>query len=324
MIATRDLSLAPDVAQDATVRFRAEVLRGLRAPLKSLPCKYFYDDAGAELFEQITRLPEYYLTRTEQAIMEQHAADMAAPLGRRCLLIEYGSGSIAKTRLLLRHLREPAAYVPIDVSAAFLKLTAQALTEDFPGLEILPICADFSRALSLPAPRKKAARRVVYFPGSTIGNFTPTETVALLRHTARLCGPGGSLLLGADLQKSPRIIEAAYNDSQGVTAAFNCNVLARINRELDADFNLEQFAHRAFYNAAEGRIEMHLISQREQQVRIGDAVIGFAEGESIRTEYSYKYSLADVRELATVSGFAVKRVWTDPREYFSVQCLAVH
>src|SRR5262249_43886763 len=220
-------------------------------------------------FEQITRLPEYYLTRTEQEIMEQHAADMAAPLGRRCLLLEYGSGSIAKTRLLLRHLHDPAGYGRIDASTAFLTHTAQTLAGDFPGLEILPVCADFTRALSLPVPRMKPARRVVYFPGSTIGNFTPTETVVLLRHTARLCRSGGGLLLGADLQKSPRIIEAAYNDSQGVTAAFNRNLLARINRELEADFNLEQFAHRAFYNAVEGRIEIHLVSERDQQVRIG-------------------------------------------------------
>src|SRR5207302_1283132 len=251
-----------------------------------LPCKYFYDEAGSLLFERITGLEEYYLTRTELAIMERHAAEMAGLLGRRCTLIEYGSGSSTKTRLLLDHAQDLAGYVPIDVSGEHLRRSAEALAENYPEIEVLPLCADFTRSLEPPFTRKLANRRVVYFPGSTIGNFTPGKALRLLRRTAELCGSGGGLLLGADLQKDPRIIEAAYNDKQGITAAFNRNILVRINRELRADFAIDQFAHRAFYNAAAGRIEMHLVSRRDQHVHIGDAEFFFAAGESILTEYS--------------------------------------
>jgi dimethylhistidine N-methyltransferase len=283
-----------------------------------LPCKYFYDATGSELFERITTLDEYYPTRTELALMKRHAPEMAALLGRRCLLIEYGSGSSTKTRLLLDHLIEPAGYAPIDVSCEHLHRSAQELSAEYPDIEMLPLCADFTRPLDAPTPRKPAARRVVYFPGSTIGNLTPDEAIALLRRTAQLCGPGGGLLLGADLRKDPRILEAAYNDSQGVTAAFNRNILVRINRELGGDFVVEQFAHRAFYNAAQGRVEMHLVSLRDQTVHIGKAEFFFAAGESIRTEYSHKYSLIGLRVLAEAAGFTVARVWTDELQYFSV------
>ena len=212
-------------------QFHTDVLRGLRAPAKELPCKYFYDETGSALFEQITALEEYYPARTELAIMREHAPAMARLLGRRCLLIEYGSGSSTKTRLLLDQLRDPAGYVPIDVSSEYLQRSAQALAREYPQLDIRPLCHDFTAALELPLPAERVERRVVYFPGSTIGNYTPHEALALLRRTADLCGRGG-MLLGADLQKDTQVLEAAYNDRHGVTAAFNRNILVRINREL--------------------------------------------------------------------------------------------
>jgi L-histidine N-alpha-methyltransferase len=313
---TRSSRLEPHPAQ--VDPFLADVLRGLRAPVKELPCKYFYDEAGSALFERITMLDEYYLTRIEVSITRRHVAEMADLLGSRCLVIEYGNGTSAKTRLLLNQLRDPAGYVPIDVSGASLRASAQALAEEYPDIEILPVCADFCQPLQLPVPAKLAARRVVYFPGSTIGNFGPAETTALLRLTERLCGPGGGLLLGADLRKDQRVLEAAYNDAQGVTAAFNRNLLARINRELGADFVPEQFDHRAFYNALEGRIEMHLVSSKAQWVHVVDDEFFFPPGESIRTEYSYKFDLGALRDLAQAAGLDLKRTWMDDRHYFSV------
>jgi L-histidine Nalpha-methyltransferase len=302
--------------------FRADVLRGLHAPARELPCKHFYDATGSKLFDRICELQEYYLTRTELEIMRRHAADMAGLLGRNCLLIEYGSGSSVKTRLLLDRLVEPAAYVPVDLSGDYLEQTARSLAADYPQIPVLPLCADFSGPLELPGG-KRPGRRVVYFPGSTVGNFTPAEAVALLGQTAQRCGPGGALLLGADLKKDPRVITAAYNDADGVTAAFNLNLLARINRELGADFQLEQFWHHAFYHPVAGRIEMHLVSRRDQEIHVGGEAFFLAEGESIRTEYSYKYSLNDLRELAAAAGFEVRQVWTDDLRYFSVLYLAV-
>jgi L-histidine Nalpha-methyltransferase len=312
-----------DVSKAPARQFREDVLRGLCAPKKELPCKYFYDEVGSDLFEQITELEEYYPTRTELGIMERHAAEMAELLGPRCLLIEYGSGSSLKTRHLLDRLRDAAGYVPIDVSGEHLRRSARALGEEYPDIEVLPLCADFTRPLSPPLSRKAAARRVVYFPGSTLGNFTPEAAVALLRQTGALCGRDGGLLLGFDLQKDPRVLEAAYSDREGVTAAFNRNILVRINRELAADFDIEQFAHRAFYNAAQGRIEMHLVSRRDQIVQVGNVPFFFAKGESIHTENSYKYSLPVLNELAEVGGFTVERVWTDERQYFSVAYLGL-
>jgi dimethylhistidine N-methyltransferase len=311
------------IGKDTASLFRADVLHGLGAPAKTLPCKYFYDETGSALFEQITRLEEYYLTRTELGIMAQHAAAMARLLGPRGLLVEYGSGSSAKTRLLFDHLRDPAAYVPIDVSSESLYRTARALAREYPHIEVLPLCADFTAPLELPVPRKPAARRVVYFPGSTIGNFGPEEAVPLLRSTAALCGPGGGLLLGADLPKDPRVLEAAYDDRLGVTAAFNRNLLVRINRELGGDFQVEHFTHRSPYNTARGRIEMYLVSDREQRVHIGDAELHFAAGEAIHTENSYKYSLTQMRDLAKAAGLTVQQIWMDERRYFSVQYLTV-
>jgi dimethylhistidine N-methyltransferase len=312
-----------DIFKTAGRQFRADVLRGLGAPNKELPCKYFYDEVGSTLFEQITELDEYYPTRTELAIMERHAAEMAGMLGPHCLLIEYGSGSSLKTRRLLDQLRDSAGYVPIDVSGEHLRRSARALGEEYPDIEVLPLCADFTRPLVLPACRRPAARRTVYLPGSTLGNFTPDAAIALLRKTAGLCGRAGGLLLGIDMRKDPRVIEAAYNVRRGVTAAFNRNILVRINRELGADFDVEQFAHRAFYNAAQGRIEMHLVSRSEQIVRVGGRPFFFAEGESIHTENSYKYSFLDLADLAVASGFATQRVWEDGRGYFCVVYLTL-
>ncbi len=318
----------PAIAPCRPLQSRREAVPCRRAPRlahpkKELPCKYFYDEVGSALFEQITELEEYYPTRTELGIMERHAAEMAGLLGPRCLLIEYGSGSSLKTRRLLDRLREPAGYAPIDVSGEHLRRSARALGEEYPEIEVLPLCADFTRPLGLPACRKAAARRVVYFPGSTLGNFAPEAALALLRQTAVLCGRDGALLLGIDLQKDPRVIEAAYNDRRGVTAAFNRNILVRINRELGADFDIEQFAHRAFYNAAQGRIEMHLVSRRDQVVRVGGVPFFFAAGESIHTENSYKYSLPALADLAWAGGFAAERVWADEHQYFSVAYFAL-
>ncbi|HVF11165.1 MAG TPA: L-histidine N(alpha)-methyltransferase, partial [Abditibacteriaceae bacterium] len=239
--------------------FREEVLHGLQQPQKELPCKYFYDERGSHLFDQICRLEEYYPTRTELAIMQEHAGAMAQLLGRGCLLIEYGSGSSLKTRVLLDHLAAPAAYVPIDISRAHLMRSAGRLAAAYPGLKVLPVCADYTTDFTLPTCHRPIARKAVYFPGSTIGNFDPTQAQNFLCHIAEICGVGGGLLIGIDLKKDACILEPAYNDARGVTAAFNLNLLRRINRELGADFQLDRFQHYAFYNEELGRIEMHLV-----------------------------------------------------------------
>jgi dimethylhistidine N-methyltransferase len=299
-------------------RFRADVVHGLGSTPKQLPCKYFYDAAGSRLYEQICQLDEYYLNRAGQAIMRRHVAEMAELLGPGCLLIEYGPGSGVLTSLLLDELAEPAAYLPIDISPEALQESAAGLSKRHPEIDIVPLCGDFTVPVKLPALRKQVQRRAVCFAGSTIGNFPPAEAVALLRRTADLVGPGGGLLLGADLKKDPAILYAAYNDSKGVTAAFNRNLLVRINRELGADFRVEQFWHYAPYNPREGRIEMYLVSKSDQRVHLAGKEIAIAEGEAICTEYSCKYSLDDLRQLAEQSGFAPKQVWTDSEQRFSV------
>lgn len=306
-----------------TQRFRTDVLRGLRRAPKELPCKYFYDEAGSRLFEDICELEEYYLTRTELGLMQRHAAEMAALLGPDCLLIEFGSGSSLKTRLLLDHLPRPAGYVPVDVSCEHLLRAAGLIATDYPGLEVLPLCADFTGRLHLPAPRRPPGRRVVYFPGSTLGNFGPPEAATLLSGVVELCGRGGALLLGIDLQKDVALLEAAYNDRRGVTAAFNLNLLARINRELGADFALDGFRHDAFYNRRLACIEMHLISLRSQRVRLGGDIISFVEGETIRSERSYKYNVEEFRTWVRRCNLSVERVWTDEQKLFAVLYLTV-
>jgi L-histidine Nalpha-methyltransferase len=307
----------------STDEFLSDVIRGLSAPRKQLPSKYLYDETGSQLFDRICELPEYYPTRTELEILKRYAGEMAAMLGPRCLVIEYGSGNSTKTRILLDHLAQPVAYIPIEIAREQLEESAQALARDYPALEVRPLCADFTHPLELPKIEARFARRVVFFPGSTIGNFTPEEARQLLERAARLCGPGGAMLLGADLKKNPRVLENAYNDRDGVTAAFNLNLLTRMNRELSTRFKPEDFWHHAPYNPREGRIEMHLVSRLEQRVPVDGREVLLGEGESICTEYSYKYSLRELGELARTAGFAIERTWTDDRKYFSVHYLTV-
>jgi L-histidine Nalpha-methyltransferase len=315
----------PDVHDlaPARARFRADVLRGLRRPHKRLPCKYFYDGAGSHLFDRICELPEYYPTRTELALLRAHAPAMAQCLGPNCLVVEYGSGSGVKTRLLLDALDRPAAYLPVDIAREHLERSAGELAAEYPGLKVLPVCADFTRPFALAPGTPPAARRAVYFPGSTIGNFGPRAARRLLRGMARLVGPGGAVLIGVDLKKDPRVLEAAYDDATGVTAEFNKNLLTRINRELGADFRPDRFGHHALYNPTYGRIEMHLISHRRQVVQMAGERIDFAEGEGIHTENSYKYTVRGFQDLAAGAGLRARQVWTDDRRWFSVQYLTV-
>lgn len=303
-------------------RFLQEVVEGLRSRPKRLPCKYFYDERGSDLFERICGLEEYYLTRTEIDIMERHASEMAAAVGPRCFLIEYGSGSARKTRLLLERLEAPRVYMPVDLSISALKQSAAAIADAHPALEVVPLLADYTGPVDIPRVGRPVARRVVYFPGSTIGNFTPPEAVSFLDRLRRVAGPAGGLLIGVDLKKEPRVLEAAYDDRRGVTAEFNLNLLRRINRELGADFRLERFRHRALYDAREGRIEMHLVSGEAQIVRVGGEEFRFDAGETIHTENSYKYTLEEFGDLAARAGLSVRRVWTDAGRMFSVQYLA--
>jgi dimethylhistidine N-methyltransferase len=295
--------------------FLSDVIAGLSLPQKSLPPKYFYDAAGSRLFERICRLPEYYVTRAELALTKKNLPSIARFAGKGCELIEYGSGASVKTRLLIRALR-PSAYLPVDISESALRGAAHRLGREFPWLRILPINGDFSRPIDLPRAK---ARRVVYFPGSTIGNLTPEEAHGFL---AMSRGQAARMLVGVDLKKDANVLHAAYNDRRGVTAAFNLNLLARINRELDGDFDLERFAHYAFYNAPLGRIEMHLVSLRSQFVRIGKHRFRFDAGESIHTENSYKYSAQDFRALAARAGFSGRKLWTDRRGLFALHGLA--
>jgi dimethylhistidine N-methyltransferase len=304
-----------------TARFRADVWAGLSLPRKTLPCKYFYDARGSALFEAICELPEYYPTRTELSIMERHAGAMAERLGAGCLLVEYGSGSSRKTRLLLDRLCAPAGYVPIDISPTALADSARALAERYPALAIEPVCADYTEPFELPPAAHAAARRGVYFPGSTIGNFTPPQAQRFLARMARVAGAGGLLLVGVDLKKDRETLERAYDDAAGVTAAFNRNLLARIDAELGGTFDLDRFGHRALWNEVAGRIEMHLVSLAEQSVTVAGRHFAFRAGETIHTENSYKYDLAQFAALAAGAGLAVREVWTDPARRFSVQLL---
>lgn len=304
-----------------TDTFTEEVLAGLTSMPKSLPSKYFYDARGSELFDAICDLDEYYLTRTELAIMEEDADQMADRLGANALLVEYGSGSSRKTRILLSHMHDPVGYVPIDISREHLLSSAADLRAEYPSLEVLPVCADYTDDIELPVPTREADKIVVYFPGSTIGNFHPSEAAAFLRKIAKVCGPGCALLIGVDLEKDPDVLRKAYNDARGITAEFNKNLLQRMNREVGADFRLEAFQHLAVYNQAKGRIEMYLVSLEDQVVEVAGRLISFARGEKICTEYSYKYSLDRFRQVARSGGFDVQTVWTDRQAYFSVQYL---
>ena len=300
--------------------FRTAVLEGLAKPHKSLPCKFFYDAVGSALFDRICEQPEYYPTRTEIGILTAAAPRIAALAGRGGVLVEYGSGSSGKTRLLLDALA-PEVYMPIDISRQHMLGACHALARDYPALHLLAVCADYTRPLTLPRQGRGGQRRLAFFPGSSIGNFAPLEALRFLKNVAQQLDPGDGLLIGVDLKKDPAILNAAYNDAAGVTAAFNLNLLARCNRELGADFDLDAFAHRAFYNAAAGRIEMHLDSRRAQTVRVAGQRFAFSAGESIHTENSYKYRVDEFQRLATQAGFAPVQTWTDAAGLFSVHVL---
>jgi dimethylhistidine N-methyltransferase len=298
-----------------------DVLTGLGKSPKELPCKYFYDRAGSRLFDQICELEEYYPTRTELAIMDRHVDEMAGCLGPRCLLIEYGSGSGRKTEILLAALIDPVAYVPIEISPQPLAASVRRLAQRFPKLEVLGVNADYTASYEVPSSRQPPRRRAIYFPGSTIGNFEADEARRFLEHAATTVGPGGALLIGADLVKERSILLDAYDDSLGVTAQFNKNLLVRINRELGADFDVDEFAHRAIYNETAHRIEMHLESLCTQTVALDGHEFRFGRGERIRTEYSHKYTLGGFTDMADRAGFRVEKVWIDEKELFSVQYL---
>ena len=297
--------------------FRSAVLEGLTKPHKSLPCKFFYDDAGSALFDRICELPEYYPTRTEIGILTAAAPEIAALAGRGGVLVEYGSGSSLKTRLLLDALA-PELYMPIDISRQHMLGACRTLAHDYPALHLMAVCADYTRPFALPRVAHGGQRRLAFFPGSSIGNFAPLEALRFLKNVAQQLAAGDGLLIGVDLKKDPAILNAAYNDAAGVTAAFNLNLLARCNQDLDADFDLGAFAHRAFYNDAAGRIEMHLESLRTQTVQVAGQAFAFTAGESIHTENSYKYRPDEFRHLATQAGFEPQHTWTDAGELFGV------
>lgn len=315
---TAAVASRPDAADWLLV---GEVLAGLRATPKRLSSAYLYDRRGSELFDAICELPEYYLTRTETAILARHAAEMAACIGERTLLLEPGSGSSRKTRLLLDALPDLAAYVPVDISRSHLLEAARALRAAYPRLQVLPVCADFTQGFALPPPPRPPARVVVFFPGSTLGNFDPPQAVRLLELMRRTAGRRGGLLLGIDLAKDPAILERAYNDAAGLTAAFNMNLLARLNRELAADFDLGGFRHEAVWVGARSRIEMHLVSLRGQTAHLAGTPVEFAAGERLITEHCHKYSAESFASQARAAGWMPRRAWTDPQGYFSVQYL---
>jgi L-histidine Nalpha-methyltransferase len=305
------------------VPLQAEILTGLAVVQKRLPAKFFYDQRGSALYDAICEQPEYYPMRTEQAILDAHAPEMAACTGPDAMVVELGSGSSIKTRSLLDALVRPAAYVPVDISGSHLARAAAAVNAAYPALEVLPLVADFTQPFALPVSRRRPARRLIYFPGSTIGNFEPAPARALLAAMARSAGAGGGLLVGVDLQKDMALLERAYNDAAGITAQFNLNMLTRLNREYAADFDLDAFSHRAFYNREQGRIEMHLVSVRKQTVTVAGRRFAFAAGETIHTENSYKYTLPGFAALAAAAGWIQRRLWTDPLDLFSVQYLEV-
>lgn len=300
--------------------FAADILEGLHAMPKRIAPKCFYDDIGSALFEQITQQPEYYPTRTEIGILRDNAAAIATLLPKDAALIEFGSGSARKIRLVLEAAKlSPAAYVPIDICASVVEAEAASLRREFPDFPVLPVAADFSRPFTLPSRAAEAASRVGFFLGSTIGNFEPHQAAAFFREVGRTLGPDSILIVGVDLIKPTEILHAAYNDAAGVTAKFNLNLLTRIDRELGADFNLKQFEHHAFYNRERNRIEMHLASLKRQKVKVCGETIDFRIGETIHTENSYKYSVESFGALARGNGWTPLAVWKDPESLFSVQ-----
>ena len=298
-----------------------EIVGGLSGSQKQISPKYFYDERGSQLFDDITQLPEYYLTNTELAIMRDNIAEMSKLIGKQASLIEFGSGSSVKARILLENLSELAAYVPVDISKEHLLAFAVEIRDCFPHIDVLPVVADFTQQFELPTPMVMPVRNIVYFPGSTIGNFEHEVAIELLRVMHHEAGKGGALLIGVDLQKDPTIIENAYNDSAGTTAEFNLNMLQHLNRDYGANFDVDEFEHSANYDPDEGRVVIELVSQADQRFEIGDTKFDIADREAILTEYSHKYTLGGFAEMANSAGFVVEKVWTDTDDLFSVQLL---
>ena len=307
--------------QPGPERITADVVAGLSASPRRLPSKYFYDARGSELFERITLQPEYYLTRVEIALLESRLADIAVAVGSNVHVVEYGSGSGRKTESLLAGLPDPVAYTPIEISREALLHSVARLEGYFPDIEMLPVCADFTRPVTLPRPAREPRRRLAFFPGSTLGNFDRDEAVRLLRAMRDTVGEGGHALVGIDLDKDPGLIEAAYNDAAGVTADFTLNLLARLNREIGSDFDLDQFRHRARYSRERRRIETFLVSQRAQDVQVAGETFRFAEGEAMQVETSHKYTDADFAAMAGEAGWEVERGWNDPDDWFGLRLL---
>ena len=301
--------------------FYHEVITGLERSPKQIPPKYFYDEAGSRLFELICEQPEYYPTRVETGMLARYADEIAGFIGDGCCLVEPGSGSCSKVRLLLDAL-QPSHYIPMDISGVHLHEAAGRVANDFPWLDVRAVCADITRQVELPGIAE-GMQRVVFYPGSSIGNYEPGEAVEFLSRLAKMAGHGGSLLIGVDLEKDSSVLDSAYNDANGVTADFNLNLLHRINRELDGNIDVDRFRHHAFYNEDEGRIEMHLVSECTQTLRIDGHSYEFAKGESIHTENSYKYSIAGFRALAEQAGFRSEAIWLDDEALFSLHYLSV-
>ena len=298
-----------------------DVLAGLSQTPKRLPSKYFYDKRGSELFEQITHQPEYYLTRVELALLQASSAEIAEAVGPRAHVVEYGSGSGRKTRILLDALDDPVAYTPIEISRSALLASVERLDREFGDVEVLPVLADFTQPVPLPAPARQAEHALVFFPGSTLGNFTNPEALRLLRAMHQTMGDRGGALLGIDLQKSPEILEAAYNDAAGVTSEFTLNLLARLNRDIDSDFDLDGFRHRAHYSIERGSIETFLVSQSHRPSRSRARRFDFADGEAMQVEYSHKYTDAGFAAMAAEAGLKVVRGWNDPKDWFGLRLL---
>ena len=310
----------PSLCEPASRVFAADMARALASRPRAISPKYFYDALGSQLFDRICELPEYYPTRTEVAILRAHAGEIAELMGPRAEIVEFGAGSCVKVGLLLDAMDQPARYLPIDISGEHLAASASQLRAQYPALDVQPVVADYTQRLLLPARLPGAGQRVGFVPGSTIGNFTPAEALHFLEVAGQVLR-GGALLLGADLAKDPDVLHAAYNDAQGVTAAFNLNLLARANRELGTDFVPEQFAHGAFYNSPLQRVEMHLVSRCRQQLTLAGEAYEFGEGETLHTENSYKFTIDGLRALAMRAGFRAGPVWTDPQRLFSLHWL---
>jgi len=299
----------------------SEVLKSLSMKNKWLPSKLHYDDYGSQLFEQICKQDDYYVTRTEMEIMRQNIEEMVTKIGSACALLEFGSGNSKKTRFLLKHLNHPSIYIPIDISQEILFRSANELQRLFPSIEIIPLCADYLKTIELPTPKRKFNRKVMYFPGSTIGNFNPKEAEAFLKRIRECVGARGALLIGVDLEKDKKILEKAYSDKKGITSMFNLNMLTHINHLCDANFDINKFKFKAFYNEREHRIEAYLMSLEKHAVQIGEIEVSFEKNEAIRTEYSYKYSLESFKTIAQKADFHVDKTWVDDKNYFSVQLL---